>query len=513
MISEAVSKVQEDQADLNGVPIGWAKTTLGEILSLEYGKSLIKSSRMEGGKYPVYGSSGSVGFHDDFLVTGSALIVGRKGAAGSVHLCKENFWPIDTTYFVKPSIHLSTEFTFYLLKFCRLYKYESSTAIPGLNRDHAYAEALLLPPFAEQQRIVAKIEELFSELDKGVENLRTAQQQLKVYRQALLKHAFEGKLTTKWREQNPEKLETADSLLIHIKREYETRYEHQVNAWQRAQNIWEESDRTGGKPAKPKKLKVLPPLTGEELAKLSELPVGWSWFRVSHLLAEGLCNGRSVKDRAGGFPVLRLNALTNGKIDLSITKAGDWNEEEAKPYLVEEGDFLVSRGNGSKHLVGRGGFASYKVTHHPHTAFPDTMIRIRLLPESISQNYFGHCWDSHLLRNQIEKSARTTAGIYKINQELIEAFVLPMPCTEEQVLIAQILSEKLSGIDQLEKTITDSLQQAEALRHSILKKAFTGKLVAQNPEDEPASVLLERIKAERDAQQSKSRSRKAKAFT
>ena len=120
-----------------------------------------------------------------------------------------------------------------------------------------------MPPLNEQHRIVAKIEELFSELDKGIENLKTAREQLKVYRQALLKHAFEGKLTAQWRAANPDKLETAAALLARIQTEREQRYQQQLQQWQA----------TGG--SKPKAPKPLPPLTAEELAELPELPEGW----------------------------------------------------------------------------------------------------------------------------------------------------------------------------------------------------------------------------------------------
>ena len=92
----------------------------------------------------------------------------------------------------------------------------------------------------EQRRIVAKIEELFSELDKGVESLKTARGQLNVYRQAVLKHAFEGKLTAQWREENEDKLETPEQLLARIKQERETRYERQLKEWKAAVRTWEE---------------------------------------------------------------------------------------------------------------------------------------------------------------------------------------------------------------------------------------------------------------------------------
>ena len=130
--------------------------------------------------------------HDEFLIEGPSIIVGRKGAAGSVSYSPDNLWPIDTTYYIRDDKSLCLKFSYYLFISLNLAKLEASTAIPGLNRNHAYDETVLLPPLPEQHRIVAKIEELFSELDKGIENLKTARAQLKVYRQALLKHAFEG---------------------------------------------------------------------------------------------------------------------------------------------------------------------------------------------------------------------------------------------------------------------------------------------------------------------------------
>jgi type I restriction enzyme S subunit len=360
------------------------------------------------------------------------------------------------------------------------------TTISGVTKKQLKDLAFPLPPTAEQHRIVAKIEELFSELDQGVASLKTAREQLKVYRQSLLKNAFEGKLTADWRAAHRDQLETAATLQQRIARERQARYQQQLADWQ-----------TAGQPGpKPKLPKPQPPLTAEELAELPELPAGWGWVSVSQLLAEELCNGKSVKDLKGGFPVLRLNALGDGKIDLSIQKEGAWTAAEAKAYLVEVGDFLVSRGNGSKHLVGRGGFVSS--LKGMLVAFPDTMIRIRLMSQLVDFRYFGLCWDSMLVRSQIENTARTTAGIYKINQELIEAYKIPLPTgIEEQQLIVQELEAKLSEADQLDQTLATALQQADALRQSILKKAFSGQLVAQDENDEPATALLERIRAAR----------------
>src|SRR5690606_16094768 len=107
---------------------------------------------------------------------------------------------------------------------------------------------------------------------------------------------------------------------------------------------------------------------------LPDLPEGWCWASLDDLVSEPLANGRSVQTREGGFPVLRLTALKNGKIDLSERKDGAWDAAAARPFLVADGDSLVSRGNGSLERVAIGGF----VKDPDPVAFPDTLVRIRI---------------------------------------------------------------------------------------------------------------------------------------
>jgi type I restriction enzyme S subunit len=133
-----------------------------------------------------------------------------------------------------------------------------------------------VPPFAEQHRIIAKIEELFSELDQGVGILKTAREQLQIYRQSLLKNAFAGKLTAAWRATHPEQLETAAALQQRIARERTKRHRQQLADW--------EAD--GQQGPKPKPPKPLPPLTPEELAELPELPAGWGWVKLGALASQ-----------------------------------------------------------------------------------------------------------------------------------------------------------------------------------------------------------------------------------
>ena len=395
-----------------------------------------------------------------------------------------------------PAPGIFNEYVYYYLLASREYARKRASGTTFLELSGKAFGHLLIPlaPQNEQNRIIAKIQELFSELDKGVESLKTARGQLNVYRQAVLKHAFEGMLTAQWREENEDKLETPEQLLARIKQERETRYERQLKEWKAAVRTWQECGKSGQKPRKPKTpVTLFLPRKGE-IANLPSLPNSWLWIKVQALLAEPLANGHSVKDRASGFPVLRLTAIKTEKLDLSEAKNGDWEYEDALSYLVQQGDFLLARGNGSKRLVGRGGVVP---AVERDVAYPDTMIRLRLDPKVVDGSFFSYVWNSRLLREQIEGTARTTAGIYKINQGHILDFMVPLCSLSEQEVVVERLSVILSTIDAMEATIDNQLLKADALRQSVLKGAFAGQLVAQDPSDEPASVLLDQIKAER----------------
>ena len=177
------------------LPTGWKEVQIGEVLKFEYGKGLPKDRRKKNGEFPVYGSSGIVGYHNHYLVNEDCIVVGRKGSIGSVFLSLNPCWPIDTTYYVKNVSSLNIKFLYYHLSYINLKIVEKSTAIPGLSRDDIYVRRIILPPLEEQRQIAEIIEELFSELDAGRRQLESVKEQLKTYRQAVLKTAFEGGLS------------------------------------------------------------------------------------------------------------------------------------------------------------------------------------------------------------------------------------------------------------------------------------------------------------------------------
>ena len=147
----------------------------------------------------------------------------------------------------------------------------------GYSRHFSFLKKSQFPlaPLEEQKNIVAKIEELFSELDSGIASLKTAQEQLKIYRQSLLKHAFEGKLTEQWRKDNANQLETPEQLLARIQTERETRYQQQLDEWKQAVKDWEAKGKEGKKPSKPKEIEVITTTTLDTEHYLSGAPKSW----------------------------------------------------------------------------------------------------------------------------------------------------------------------------------------------------------------------------------------------
>ncbi len=194
---------------------------------------------------------------------------------------------------------------------------------------------------------------------------------------------------------------------------------------------------------------------------------------LSRTLVQPLANGRSVQTLAGGFPVLRLTALRDGRIDLAQRKEGAWDRADAERFLVEKGDFLIARGNGSLRLVGVGGLV---IEDPDPIAYPDTLIRARPDPTLLSPEFLALVWNSRIVRRQIEASARTTAGIYKVNQKDLGSVLVPLPSLSDQTDVVVRVHELREGVARLAATEELATQRMESLRRSLLAAAFSGRL-------------------------------------
>ena len=178
-----------------------------------------------------------------------------------------------------------------------------------------------LPPRNEQNQIVEKLEEFLSDIDNGLSNLRQVQGQLKIYRQTILKHAFEGKLTEHWRNSND--LQPINKLFSFIQEERQEQYEKEFNDWKTQVIKWEEEGKYGKKPLRIRKPKSFNPINPRNINEYPTLPKNWKWTRIGEVVYKvGDVDHRMPKDHPNGIPYLSTsNIQANGELDFTNTKS------------------------------------------------------------------------------------------------------------------------------------------------------------------------------------------------
>lgn len=381
-----------------------------------------------------------------------------------------------------PNAAIFNEYLYYYLKGCKSLaeSYASGTTFLEISGTKFGTLPVPLPPLPEQKRIVAKIEELFTRLDAGVAALKQIKLQLKRYRQAVLKHAFEGKLTAEWRKaqladpNSPLNKEPAVKLLERIKEER--------------------------KQALGKKYKELPPV---DTSDLPELPEGWVWGRLGDLVL-------SVKDgphyspqyAENGIPFITGGNVRPEGVDFSTAKliSEDLHKELSKRCHPDLGDVLYTKGGTTG--IARVNTYDFEFNVWVHVA-------VLKLASGVLPFFIQHMLNSPECYRQ---SQRFTHGVG--NQDLgltrMINITIPLPPVSEQKAIIDEIERELSIADSILKMIDQCTAESDRLRQSILKRAFEGKLVPQDPNDEPAAKLLERIRAEREGkEETKQAARKA----
>ncbi|MCY4156268.1 MAG: restriction endonuclease subunit S [Gammaproteobacteria bacterium] len=426
---------------------------------------------------------------------------GMSGALGST-LARINFPLIENQY----------AFYFLQSKYDQINSRTKGSGTPHVDPDLLWNYEFPVPPFNEQRRIVARIKELFSELDKGIESLRKAREQLKLYRQAVLKHAFEGKLTAQWREENKDKLESPEQLLEDIKREQEARYDKQLQTWKALIKDWEDSGRKGKKPRKPKSFKPVSELAGEDTGNSERLPSSWLWLLAESAGIIQLGRQRSPRNRSKDYPTKYIRAanITENGLNLDDVLDMDFDPHEFSAYRLEKDDLLLSEGSGSASQVGKPAIWEDQILN---CCFQNTVIRHQ--PYCCDHSpYLLWLYRFYYISGTFAQVAGGV-GIHHLSAYKFARLPLPLCPILEQTEIVRQLEERFTAMQENEKEIDFAIEKAQSLRQSILQKAFSGQLVAQDPADEPASMLLERIKAETLAQSSgterRNKRRRAKA--
>jgi type I restriction enzyme, S subunit len=348
---------------------------------------------------------------------------------------------------------------------------KQTTNLASINLTKLGALPVLLAPAREQYRIVAEIDRHFTRLDAAVASLKRAQANLKRYRAAVLKAACEGRLVPTEAELarvEGREYEPANDLLDRVL----------INGHTRTGDPHGETTADG--------------------QHLPSTPKGWLWLRLDQALVS-LRNGIGIKpDAESGTPMLRISAVRPRSVNMDDIRFLTGKPEQWSTYTLQEGDLLFTRYNGNPALVGVCGM----VRHAPRiTVHPDKLIRAQVNTDLVLPGFLEIVLNVGASRDFLARRVRTTAGQAGVSGADLRHMPFPLPPLAEQQRIIAEVDRRLSVVDELEAAVAANVKRADRLRQTILKRAFEGKLVPQDPDDEPASVLLERIRAERNGTQ------------
>ena len=439
---------------------------------------------------------------EKYLLHDGDVVISRAGSVGYSCLIRQPQPSVFASYLIRfrPKIN-ADYFKYFLLTpnyWNAIGEQSLGIAVQNVNATNLSEIDVPIAPAAEQTRIVDKLEELLSGLDAGVAELKAAQKKLGQYRQSLLKAAVEGALTAEWRSNNTP-AETGVQLLERILAERRARWEAKQIA----------KFKTQGKAPPKDWQKKYPEPVQPDTTDLPELPEGWVWASLDMLgeIASGVAKGtkRDVKVKVREVPYLRVANVQRGYLDLTEVKTILATERDIAELTLQAGDILFNEG-GDRDKLGRGWVWRDEVANciHQNHVFRMRPYLPDVLPELISHhgNTFGKTW--------FQNAGKQTTNLASINMTMLRMFPVPLGPAQEQRELLNQLEAEVEHLSRQEQAVELGLKQCIAQRQNILRAAFSGQLVPQDPNDEPASVLLERIRAERAERDKKPKVRKTK---
>jgi len=406
--------------------------------------------------------------HSGYKIEKGDVLIGLSGSIGSLSTYREDFPALQNqrTGLLVENVEGSKKYVEYFLLSIKRQLNEVAKGVAVQNISSKQIERWPIPiaPLEQQKRIVAEIEKQFSRLDEAVTNLKRVKANLKRYKAAVLKAAVEGKLTEEWRKQHPD-VEPASKLLERILSERRQKWEEAELAKMKAKGKAPKDDKW--------KKKYKEPATPDTKG-LSELPEGWIWATIEQLTSE-LINGYGKRSQTAGKPriVLRLADITDGEISYEDVRRINCTDDETFKYALNAKDFLILRVNGSPELVGR--FVIVR-KHIKEVLFCDHFIRVRCVVSDLAV-WLRAYGDSKRFRRFIDLNKVSSAGQNTISQGVLLPFPVPLPSEEEQENIIVEIERRLSITDEIEAQLCTNIQRAEKLRQSVLKNAFSGRLM------------------------------------
>lgn len=480
------------------LPKGWEIKRLGDVLKIQNGYAfksvefikenpknthipLIRQSQLVGNTVDlsdcVFLDKKYLSDKKNYIVNKGDILIGMSGSIGKVSFYEDERPALLNQRVGKLNLYnhdtFQKDFFAYLLINLEQSIIQTAKGMGVQNISSKDIEQLQIPipPFDTQQAIVNKIESLFDEIDEGIGRLKTAAQQIQQYRQSLLKNAFNGELTKEWRSKHADTLPSENELLAQIQTTREQHHAQQLADWQTAVSQWEQNGKEGKKPSKPSTLKKLESIEKLNEIELTELPDGWFWERLG-LMTLGVEYGTSAKSQPEGkVPVLRMGNMQNGKIDWTDLVYSD-NDEEIKQYSLKKGDVLFNRTN-SPELVGKTSI----IETDEKAIFAGYLIRINHLTEITDGRYLTYFLNSMIAKKYGNFVKTDGVNQSNINGQKLINYPFVFCSLEEQKEVANILEQKLTACDQLAAELAKQLKQAELLKQTVLKAAFSGSLL------------------------------------
>ncbi|MDR6990970.1 restriction endonuclease subunit S [Luteimonas sp. 3794] len=496
------------------LPNGWCWATVGDTgryingfaFKPEHreptGRPIVRIQNLTDPEKPLNRTSLAV--PDDFCVGTGGLLVSWSATVDVFLWNREPALVNQHIFKVVPDENLvDRTFLFYWLKVAIDQLLDSEhlhgSTMKHINRGPFMAHRIPLPPLPEQQRLAEKLEELLSDLDAAVAELKAAQRKLTQYRHSLLKAAMEGALTADWRAARGEPEETGAVLLQRILAERRARWEKKQLAKFAEQ---------GKPPPNGWRAKYPEPVT-PNMTHLPQLPGGWAWATVDQCAIDedGITDGpfgsnlKSEHYTESGPRVIRLQNIGDGRFQDARAHISVKHYEKLKKHAVVDGDVVVAM---LGEILPRA--CSVPAGIAPAIVKADCA-RVRINAALVPADFLVVALNSEPTRKQVERLIKGV-GRPRITLGNIRSIPVPLPPKSEQLHMLSMLAESLESCDVQRSTIEMGFSLSAAQRKNILKAAFAGQLVPQDPSDEPAGALLARVRAKREAHEKRPKGRK-----